>query len=155
MLAEADDPRNPLLERIRFLAINSSNLDEFYAKRLAWLKQARRRSQTRRTVDGLTYAEQHDMLVDRCASMRRGIEERWRDVLSPALAIAGVHVVTYDALSTDERARLSRYFMQDVTRSSPRLSSIPATPSRSFPRAASRSRFGSGTLGPAASVSGA
>ena len=130
VLAEADDPRNPLLERIRFLAISSSNLDEFYAKRLAWLKQAMRRSQTRRTVDGLTYAEQHDMLVDRCASMRRGIEERWRNVLSPALAIAGVHVVTYDALSTDERARLSRYFMQDVY---PVLTPLVVDPSHPFP----------------------
>ena len=130
VLDEADDPRNPLLERVRFLAITSSNLDEFYAKRIAWLKQAIRASPNRRTVDGMTLAEQHDALLHRCADIRRGIERRWRDVLAPALAEQGVLVVAYQSLGAAERLRLEHYFMTAVY---PVLTPLVVDPSHPFP----------------------
>ena len=130
VLDEADDPRNPLLERVRFLAITSSNLDEFYAKRIAWLKQAMRASPNRRTVDGMTLAEQHDALLHRCADIRRGIERRWRDVLAPALAEQGVLVVAYQSLGAAERLRLEHYFMTAVY---PVLTPLVVDPSHPFP----------------------
>ncbi len=130
VLNEADDPRNPLLERVRFLAITSSNLDEFYAKRIAWLKQARRSSPNRRTVDGRTLAEQDAEIADRCAAMRRGIEERWHLVLEPALAAAGVRIVDFQSLDQAERRRLEDYFMSSVY---PVLTPLVVDPSHPFP----------------------
>ncbi len=130
VLDEADDPRNPLLERVRFLAITSSNLDEFYAKRIAWLKQAMRLEPGRRTVDGLTLAEQYAIILDRCAATRRAIEGRWRDVLAPALAEAGVRVVAHDSLDAAERAQLADYFMSAVY---PVLTPLVVDPSHPFP----------------------
>jgi polyphosphate kinase len=130
VLAEADDERNPLLERVRFLAITSSNLDEFYAKRIAWLKQAMRTSPNHRTVDGLTLAEQHAELQRRCATMRRGIETRWCDVLAPALAAQGVRIVGYRSLDAAERQRLDDYFMSSVY---PVLTPLVVDPSHPFP----------------------
>ncbi len=130
VLDEADDPRNPLLERVRFLAITSSNLDEFYAKRIAWLKQAMSTSPNRRTVDGMTLAEQHGALLRRCAAMRRGIERRWREVLAPALAEQGILVVEYRSLGAAERLRLEHYFMTAVY---PVLTPLVVDPSHPFP----------------------
>ena len=130
VLDEADDPRNPLLERVRFLAITSSNLDEFYAKRIAWLKQAMRTSPNRRTVDGMTLAEQHDALLRRCADTRRGIERRWREVLAPALAEQGILVVAHHSLGAAERLRLEHYFMTAVY---PVLTPLVVDPSHPFP----------------------
>ncbi len=130
VLNEADDPRNPLLERVRFLAITSSNLDEFYAKRIAWLKQAMRSSPNRRTVDGMTLAEQYGELVRRCAVMRRGIESRWRDILAPALAAADIRIVEFTSLEATERRRLEDYFMSSVY---PVLTPLVVDPSHPFP----------------------
>jgi polyphosphate kinase len=130
VLNEADDPRNPLLERVRFLAISSSNLDEFYAKRIAWLKQAMRSSPNRRTVDGLTLAEQYGELVVRCAAMRRAIEARWRAVLAPALAAADIRIVDLKSLDASERRRLDEYFMSAVY---PVLTPLVVDPSHPFP----------------------
>ncbi|MGE3857298.1 MAG: polyphosphate kinase 1 [Dehalococcoidia bacterium] len=130
VLAEADDERNPLLERVRFLAITSSNLDEFYAKRIAWLKQAMRTSPNHRTVDGLTLAEQHAELQRRCADMRRAIEARWSGVLAPALAAEGVRIVGYRSLDAAERRRLDDYFMSSVY---PVLTPLVVDPSHPFP----------------------
>ena len=130
VLDEADDPRNPLLERVRFLAITSSNLDEFYAKRIAWLKQAMRTSPNRRTVDGMTLAEQHDALLRRCADTRRSIERRWREVLAPALAEQGILVVAHHSLGAAERLRLEHYFMTAVY---PVLTPLVVDPSHPFP----------------------
>ncbi|MEI6136235.1 MAG: polyphosphate kinase 1 [Chloroflexota bacterium] len=130
VLNEADDERNPLLERVRFLAIVSSNLDEFYAKRVAWLKQALRSTPWRRTVDGRTFDRQHQEVVARCAETRRDIERRWRDVLAPALAEAGIRVVTFESLSEPERARLTEYFMSAVY---PVLTPLVVDPAHPFP----------------------
>ena len=58
VFAEAQDPRNPLLERVRFLAITASNLDEFYSKRVGWLRRIARSDPLTRTVDELTVVEQ-------------------------------------------------------------------------------------------------
>ena len=130
VLDEADDARNPLLERVRFLAIASSNLDEFYAKRIAWLKQAIAASPGRRTVDGATLAEQYGQVARRCAETRRGMEARWRETLAPALRDAGIIVVAFDSLAEDERTRLSEYFMSSIY---PVLTPLVVDPTHPFP----------------------
>ena len=130
VLAEAFDPRNPLLERVKFLAITASNLDEFYAKRVGWLMYGlRSRARVRRTADGLTLQEQLDLVLERCATMRHDIERGWRD-LRPLLQVAGVTVVSYADLEADARDRLETYFRTSVF---PVLTPLVVDPEHPFP----------------------
>ena len=94
VLAEALDPRNRLLERIKFLAITASNLDEFSTKRVGWLKRVLHTEPLVRTVDGLTMAEQLEFVRERSSRMQRDIEECWLTTLQPALAGRGVGTPT-------------------------------------------------------------
>ena len=136
VLAEADDPRNPLFERVRFLAIASSNLDEFYAKRISWLRQLLRTTPGRRTVDGLTIAEQYAMVSRRCAEARRAMETRWQEALRPALEQHGVDVVSFASLEPSARSVLSGYFMESVY---PVLTPLVVDPAHPFPFISSNS----------------
>ena len=70
VLHEAEDPRNPLLERLKFLAIVGSNLDEFFMKRIGGLKQQLGAGMTTKTVDGRTPKEQ----IDECYAVVRDQE---------------------------------------------------------------------------------
>ena len=64
MLDEALDPGHPLIERVKFLAITASNLDEFATKRVGWLKRVLSSDPLTRTVDGRTIGEQLDLVID-------------------------------------------------------------------------------------------
>ena len=130
VLAEAYDPRNPLLERVRFLAITSSNLDEFYSKRVAWLKQFLRTNPGHRTVDGLSIAEQSALVAARCAAQRREIEACWHGMLVPALEERGVRIVTFGSLEPAARASLTDDFMASVY---PVLTPLVVDPAHPFP----------------------
>jgi len=151
VLAEADDQRNLLLERVRFLAIASSNMDEFYAKRVAWLKQLLRTNPMRRTVDGLTVSEQYDAVVARCAATRRDMERCWRAVLEPALRAHGISIVPYLEVDAQARAGLDEYFMTSVY---PVLTPLVVDPAHPFPFISYRAR-GSRKPLPISSVRGA
>ena len=130
VLAEAHDARNRLLERVKFLAIAASNLDEFYTKRMGWLKQAYRKDPTTTTVDGRTIAEQMALVIDRCTVMHREIDDAWRDELSPALAAAGVHIVRFSTLDSAAKARLRDYFVEAIY---PVLTPLVVDPAHPFP----------------------
>ena len=130
VLAEAYDPRNPLLERVRFLAITSSNLDEFYSKRVAWLKQLLRTNPGHRTVDGRTIAEQSILVGARCAALRQEIEACWHNTLVPALGERGVRIVTFESVEANARQVLTDYFMTSVY---PVLTPLVVDPSHPFP----------------------
>jgi len=130
VLAEALDPRNPLLERVKFLAIAASNLDEFHTKRLGWLKQAYARDPRATTVDGLTIAEQMERVVARCTTMHREIDATWTAVLAPELAAAGIEIVRFDDLDADAQARLSQYFDTSIF---PVLTPLVVDPAHPFP----------------------
>jgi polyphosphate kinase len=110
VLAEAQDPRNRLLERVKFLAITASNMDEFYAKRAGWLRRLMRSGPRTTTVDGLTISAQRDLVQERCRALRSEMDECWADTLCPALAEAGIHFRRYDELDGAARERLGRYF---------------------------------------------
>ena len=130
VLAEALDERNPLLERVKFVAISASNLDEFLGKRLGWLMYAMRsRSSEHRTVDGLTLGEQLDAVLQRSEAMRLDIERCWDD-LRDALATEGVRVVSYGGLDAETRARLAAYFEAAVF---PVLTPLIVDPEHPFP----------------------
>src|SRR5579863_6549980 len=78
VLAEAEDERNPLLERLKFLAITSSNLDEFFMKRIGGLKQQVFVGMQELTVDGRTAQQQ----ITECYELVRELERRQRAVLN-------------------------------------------------------------------------
>ena len=130
VFAEAMDPRNPLRERVQFLAIAASNLDEFYAKRLGWLQSRLRSGHDEQTVDGLSIREQLNIVRERGATMRHRYAACWRDQLAPGLAGAGVPVSSYAALSPVQRARVREYFVRDVF---PVLTPLVVDPAHPFP----------------------
>lgn len=130
VLAEAYDERNPLFERVRFLAITSSNLDEFYSKRVAWLRQVRKTNPGHRTVDGRTISEQYSLVIARCAAQRRQMEACWHHTLVPQLDARGVRMVSFASLGESERQALTEYFMTSVF---PVLTPLVVDPAHPFP----------------------
>ena len=113
VLHEAEDPRTPLLERLKFLAIVGSNLDEFFMKRIGGLKQQVEAGITERTVDGRTPGEQ----IEQCYIVVRELEARQRktgaEVLT-ALAEEGIHVVDWKDLSQEHRKWLRKHYVRNI-----------------------------------------
>ncbi len=130
VLEEAKDPRVRLLERIRFAAITSANLDEFYAKRVGWLHRQMRTQPGATTTDGRTIAEQSREVRERCVEMRRNIERLWADELAPTLAAEGVEVVSSDSLEPEAIDRLRDYFTGAIY---PILTPLIVDPAHPFP----------------------
>ncbi|MGE3960366.1 MAG: polyphosphate kinase 1 [Dehalococcoidia bacterium] len=130
VLWEARDPRNPLIERIRFLSIAASNLDEFVSKRMGWLRLSMKTDPSHRTVDGLTIAEQTLAVRDRIHAMQRDIDETWEHVLEPMLEERGFRVAPFTSLPEEARERLSDYFMSAIY---PVLTPLIVDPSHPFP----------------------
>ena len=130
VLAEALDSRNRLLERVKFLAITANNLDEFYTKRVGWLKQALAKDKRTVTADGRTIAEQMELVVERCVRMHRDIDAAWADELAPELAGNGIRIVSFADLDKETRARLTAYFEQAIY---PVLTPLVVDPAHPFP----------------------
>ena len=130
VLAEARDRRNPLLERLKFLAITGSNLDEFYAKRIGWLRRLAETDGSQQTLDGMSVAEQLAESKRRCVAMRAEIDDLWAYDLRPALAAAGVEIVSYDDLDEGQQAELAAHFKQAIL---PILTPLVVDPAHPFP----------------------
>jgi polyphosphate kinase len=113
VLHEAEDPRTPLLERVKFLAIVGSNLDEFFMKRIGGLKQQVGAGIVERSVDGRTPAEQ----VAQCIALVRELGDRHRATfvkVVAALRKEGILLATYEDLSDEDRAWLRAYYVQNI-----------------------------------------
>ncbi len=113
VLHEAEDERNPLLERLKFLAIVSSNLDEFFMKRIGGLKQQIGAGVTTRTVDGRTPREQ----IAECYAMVREQEAVQREVLHQLLDALREHdiaILEYDELRPEQVSWLRSYFHDNI-----------------------------------------
>ncbi|MGB5740951.1 MAG: polyphosphate kinase 1 [Sedimenticolaceae bacterium] len=109
VLYEAEDSRNPLLERLKFLAIVSSNLDEFFMKRIGGLKQQVGAGMTVKTVDGRTPREQ----ITECYSVVRDQEQAQRAIfhqLRGELAAHEIEIVGYESLGRDDIDFLRAHF---------------------------------------------
>ena len=130
VLAEAFDERNALLERLKFLAIFSSNLDEFYMVRVAGLRRqvAARVQQT--PPDGLTAREQLDAIERRVGDLLEQARRCLHDVLLPALAGHGVRLLTMPELAAQEREAMDAFF---ETRVFPVLTPLAVDPGHPFP----------------------
>lgn len=129
VLREAEDMRHPLLERLRFVAISGSNLDEFYTVRVAGLRELVNEGVTRTSVDGLTPAQQLDRINADCHVLMMGQQARWA-VLRGEMEAEGIVLVSKDDLTQSDRAWLDEKFMDDVF---PVLSPLAIDPAHPFP----------------------
>src|SRR5207237_9654830 len=136
VLEEALDEAQPLLERLKFLAIFSTNLDEFFMIRVSGLKEELEDEVIEPSPDGLTPAEQLRAISERLRPMLSAqLKCLQRDVL-PALKTQGVAVSHYDELAEDERHALNLYFIEHVF---PVLTPQAVDPAHPFPYVSSLS----------------
>ncbi|HUO96801.1 MAG TPA: polyphosphate kinase 1 [Steroidobacteraceae bacterium] len=132
----ARDPAVPLLERVRFLSIASSNLDEFFEIRVAGLKERLERGATGLGPDGRSISEQLAAIHTRARAL---VDEQYRILngeLTPALIEAGIDLLQPKKMSRGDSAALERYFERDVE---PVLSPLGLDPARPFPRIQNKS----------------
>jgi polyphosphate kinase len=130
VLALASDPSLALLERAKFLAIFSSNLDEFYMVRVAGLKRRDEMGLSVRSADGLSPREQLRRIGERTQQLANRHAREFMESIRPALADEGIIVVTWAQLDDDERSRLSVYFHEQVF---PVLTPLAVDPAHPFP----------------------
>jgi polyphosphate kinase len=130
VLELAEDESLPLLERVKFLAIFASNLDEFYMVRIAGLKRRQSTGLTVRSPDGLTIREQ----LERITARTQELVQRHGDVFNkdvlPRLEDAGVRIVHWDDLGDEAALRLREYFRDQVF---PVLTPLAVDPAHPFP----------------------
>ena len=114
VLHEACDPRTPLLERLKFLAIFCSNLDEFFMVRVAALKQQVEAKVSKLTFDGRTPQQQLDEISFALRPLVTQHNQHFEQVLRPELAKHGVHILGYIDLSEKQRDYLNNYFEEQI-----------------------------------------
>ena len=129
VLEEAENERHPLLERLRFLSISASNLDEFYMVRVAGLRGQVVAGIDTPSEDGLTPAEQLDRITRFVAELTDEQQETWVR-LEALLADAGIHVLQAEQLAETERTWLEDHFLSHIF---PVLTPIAVDPAHPFP----------------------
>ncbi|BDV44907.1 polyphosphate kinase [Geotalea uraniireducens] len=113
VLHEATDSRTPLLERLKFIAIVSANLDEFFMKRIGGLKQQVGAGLQYLTVDGRTPRQQ----IDECSAVVRELEGAKLQLLDNLLALLrreGIELLTYADLTARERKQLRDFYFRNI-----------------------------------------
>ncbi len=130
VLEEGLDASNPLLERLKFLAIFASNLDEFFMIRVSGLKEELEENFTELSPDGMTAEEQLQEIRKRLLPMLEQQSKCLQEQILPELAAAGIHLVNYDSLLEDEQQSLRDYFLEKVF---PILTPLAVDQSHPFP----------------------
>ncbi len=133
---EVQDSRHPLLERVKFLSIFETNLDEFIMIRLAGLKDQIAAHVTSVSPDGLT-AEQQLRAVRQCLiPLVQQVRQCWRDELVPMLAAQHIHILDYEQLDMQQRAAMRSYFEREIF---PVLTPLAVDAGHRFPHISNRS----------------
>ncbi len=136
VLNQAKDPSVPLLERLKFLCIVSSNLDEFFEVRVAGLKQVLQTDSTVTGPDGLTAAQQLTAISQRVRRLVADQYACWRDEIRPQLADAGIRFHHYPAVEARERRYFDEYFKREIL---PVLTPLAIDPAHPFPQLLNKS----------------
>ncbi|HZX78812.1 polyphosphate kinase 1 [Lysobacter sp.] len=135
VLAQAQDPQMPLLERLRYLCISCTNLDEFFEIRAGTLRHAQDLGLVT-GPDGLSPATVLARIHERAAKLVAAQYECWNHVLRPALAEAGVRVMHRDGWSEQQTQWLREYFRDEIM---PVLSPLGLDPAHPFPKILNKS----------------
>ena len=130
VLYQAIDDRTPLLERAKFLAIFTSNLDEFYMKRVGGLKRQVAAGVIRRTPDGRTPAEQLAEIRQMVVPMLDAQAKVWQNEIRPQLAEHHIEFLTWNDLRGDDLGYIEQFYQQNVF---PVLTPLAVDPGHPFP----------------------
>ena len=136
VLDEARDDSNPLLERLKFFTIVSSNLDEFFEVRVARLKQEIESGQAERSLDGLTPTETLRAVIRRVRQMIAAQYACWREELQPALAAHRIRLLPVAELGRADQTWLEVFYWQQVR---PVLTPLAIDPAHPFPQLLNKS----------------
>lgn len=129
VMEEAQNPKVPLLERVKFLSISANNLDEFYMVRVAGLKDQVRHGVGALSIDGLKPKEQLAMIQEQALVLVHGQQRCWLE-LKKELAAEHIHVVGPRDVSERDRAILKAHFEEHIF---PLLTPIAVDPAHPFP----------------------
>lgn len=129
VLAEAKDPQNPILERLKFLAISSSNLDEFFMKRVGGLKRQIAYGLTPKSSDGQTPKKLLAMIAKALEPMLKSQQEIYHK-LRLELHKENVYIETFDRLNETQKVNLKKYFLNNIY---PILTPLSVDPGHPFP----------------------
>ncbi len=130
VLEEAFDQSNPLLERVKFLAITASNLDEFVEVRVAGILQQVEHGKGEIGPDGSTPQQTLDGLAERIHAFVKSQYDCWRDELVPALRAESVRILSFKDLHQPARDYLEKFYAQSVE---PLLTPVTVDPAHPFP----------------------
>ncbi|MEM6306470.1 MAG: RNA degradosome polyphosphate kinase [Pseudomonadota bacterium] len=129
VMEEATNTKVPLLERVRFLSISATNLDEFYTVRVAGLRELARAGNTTPAADGLSPAEQL-VMIEQNARALMAEQQIVLQALKQEMAAQNIHIITAADVTDTDRAALDDRFMADVF---PILSPLAIDPAHPFP----------------------
>ena len=130
VLEEAEDPSNPLLERIKFLAIFFNNLDEFFMIRISGLREQLSSGVQEASLDGTSPSEQLEKIREVLMNSFTRISQCLEQELLPNLEETGIHILSYEDVKPKQRALLRRYFRKEIF---PALTPLAFDPSHPFP----------------------
>jgi len=130
VLDQAKDPRHPLLERIKFLGIVASNLDEFFMVRMAGLQEQVSLGVSKLSVDGSSPSDQLAIVRKLSTGIKRKIDYCFNEELIPELASNGIQLLNYDSLDSKCKREMKDYFEGVIF---PVLTPLAHDPSRPFP----------------------
>ena len=136
VLEEAQDASNPPLERLKFLAIVASNLDEFFEIRVAGLQRQAETRPDEAEIDGLGTSDALDAIAARAKKLVADQYACYRDGVVPSLSAAGIDLFTVDELDERGRAWAAAYFAREVF---PVLTPLAVDPAHPFPQLANKS----------------
>src|SRR5204863_4582229 len=136
VLEEAQDPTQPLIERVKFLTIFSSNLDEFFEIRVAGIKQQIESETSDVGPDGLSPTETFNAIQRTAHEMVATEYALWKDELAPALIKQGIRVRALEELNAKRAAWAQRYFREEVF---PMLTPLAVDAAHPFPQLLNKS----------------
>ncbi|WP_121457490.1 polyphosphate kinase 1 [Azonexus fungiphilus] len=136
VMAQAQDERMPLLERLRFLCIVSSNMDEFFEIRVSGLKEQIRAKSSVATIDGKTAQETFRLVSAEAHAIVHEQYQHLNDVILPALAEQGIRFLRRSGWNEAQREWIRNYFLREMV---PVLTPIGLDPSHPFPRVLNKS----------------
>lgn len=130
VLALAEDPATPLLERVKYLAIFASTMDEFYMVRIAGIRRQAEVGLTSRSPDGLSVKEQLAAINKKVGPIVQRHAHVFRDEIMPALRDSGVEILRWDELKKRQRKELDELFLERIF---PVVTPLAVDPSHPFP----------------------